>query len=125
MMGRVTPKTNRQLAERLRSLWHRLRAKHTVTSTNLRVTPAHSEVISRDYGISARRSHVRPTPWFGLRLRDDSASPRLTIPFGTEPNPYSRLLSDSTMVDAPETKGQERPSGIEFEAEPEAKGRAS
>ena len=31
MMGRVTPKTNRQLAERLRSLWQRLRAKHTVT----------------------------------------------------------------------------------------------
>ena len=31
MMGRVTPKTNRQLAERLRSLWRRLRAKHTVT----------------------------------------------------------------------------------------------
>ena len=30
-MGRVTPKTNRQLAERLRSLWRRLRAKHTVT----------------------------------------------------------------------------------------------
>ena len=30
MMGRVTPKTNRQLAERLRSLWQRLRAKHTV-----------------------------------------------------------------------------------------------
>ena len=31
MMGRVTPKTDRQLAERLRSLWQRLRAKHTVT----------------------------------------------------------------------------------------------
>ena len=31
MMGRVTPKANGQLAERLRSIWQRLRAKHTVT----------------------------------------------------------------------------------------------